>query len=125
MIRYATYQLTALYFVSQSILQSKMSGATQTSDHLRKFLECPICFEVKRGFKIFQCKNGHVACEACYTNLTTCAECRVGLTHPGMRNLQMEKLLESLPQKCRHFEAGCLFQTIKGNSSLQAHKHRI
>jgi hypothetical protein len=99
-----------------------MSGAKQISDHLRKYLECPICFEVRKGGKIFQCKNGHIACEACYSGLRTCSECRVGLTHPGMRNIQMEKLVESLPHQCRHFEAGCTFVTTEGNGSLKTHE---
>ena len=34
------------------------------SNGLRSAIECPICFEVRRG-RLFQCVNGHLICEGC------------------------------------------------------------
>jgi hypothetical protein len=92
------------------------------NDQFRKHLECPICLEVRRGCKIFQCKNGHGTCEECYNNLGTCSVCRVGLTHPGIRNLLVEQLIGSLPHQCKHVDAGCLFETSGGYERLNNHE---
>jgi hypothetical protein len=39
----------------------KMSDSKEVVKKFRKLLECPICFEIKRGCYIFQCQNGTIA----------------------------------------------------------------
>jgi hypothetical protein len=44
-----------------------------------KEFECSVCLEEMRPpTKIFQCRNGHVMCEACknHTEVSTCPTCR-------------------------------------------------
>ena len=44
-----------------------------------KEFECSVCLdEMRPPTKIFQCKNGHVMCEACknHTEVSTCPTCR-------------------------------------------------
>jgi hypothetical protein len=101
-----------------------MSYSKQISDHLRKRLECPICLDVKRGCNIFQCKNGHIACEECYKKLRSCPSRRFALTKAGIRNLLMEKLIVNLPLECQHLETGCSFETTEGNEDLRNHESK-
>jgi hypothetical protein len=77
---------------------------------------------VRRECKYFQCKNGHVSCEDCYKSLRTCSVCRVDLSHPGIRNLQVEQLIDGLPLQCVNFEEGCLYETAEGSESLRNHE---
>ena len=69
-----------------------------------KDFECSICLEeMKPPVKIFQCKNGHVMCEACknHPEVMTCPICRIPLegTSSLMRNIPMEKLARSYFEK--------------------------
>ena len=44
-----------------------------------KEFECSVCLdEMRPPTKIFQCRNGHVMCEACknHTEVSTCPTCR-------------------------------------------------
>ncbi len=62
-------------------------------------LVCPICLEVKRDCKIFQCENGHLTCEHCYESLESCSVCRVELKKPGSRCLFAEKAIQRIKRR--------------------------
>ena len=48
-----------------------------------KEFECSVCLdEMRPPTKIFQCRNGHVMCEACknHTEVSTCPTCRYAIS---------------------------------------------
>ena len=63
--------------------------------------ECPICLNICRSKNVYQCKNGHIVCDQCYTKLTTkdCPTCRNEMFKT--RNFVSKKLLERLPTPCQ------------------------
>ena len=74
------------------------------SDSLLMLLECPICVEQMLP-PIFQCTNGHVICSACKPKISNCPNCQVA--DLSVRNLQIERMAESIEQPCRYQEYGC------------------
>jgi len=59
-------------------------------------LECPICLELPDK-PVYQCKNGHLICRACYPKVKICPVCRENLdSNKPLRNLVAEKFLENM-----------------------------
>lgn len=58
---------------------------------------------------IFQCRNGHTACSACCKRITGVARGCPSCSRPlgVIRNLAIEKVIESLQVDCKHALHGC------------------
>ena len=90
-----------------SLLATNSASASNLTSNPALFdkdFECSICLEeMKPPVKIFQCKNGHVMCEACknHPEVNTCPICRIPLAGSSslMRNIPMEKLARSYFEK--------------------------
>ena len=64
---------------------------------LRSQLECPVCFTVTPGGRIFQCANGHSLCEECKDRVgDLCPQGRCSFGDPPVRNLAMENLIREM-----------------------------
>ena len=79
--------------------KSKVAGSTPDLSCFEKDFECSVCLEeMKPPVKIFQCRNGHVMCEACseHPEVARCPSCRIPIANRQlMRNIPMEKLARS------------------------------
>ncbi len=62
-----------------------------------KELECPVCFEIPKE-TIYQCKNGHMICGSCSSEVQLCPQCRCDLKVEGglIRNRFAESLVAKL-----------------------------
>lgn len=45
------------------------------SEENKRLLECPVCFEIPKVNRIYQCENGHMVCVDCYSKLPNAANC--------------------------------------------------
>lgn len=72
---------------------------------LIQLFDCPVCFENILP-PIMQCPAGHTICSVCLGRIQFCPTCRGPVTNP-IRNLQMEKIAESLSFPCTHQSRGC------------------
>lgn len=66
-------------------------------------LDCSICFEPLRP-PLYQCQNGHVACVSCWSRLNKCHICH---EHNFVRNIALEKIVESVKSSCSYSNWGC------------------
>jgi hypothetical protein len=91
-------------------------------DLLKQHLECPVCITVPRSAPVFQCNNGHIACEQCYARLIICPSCREVLPKPGRRNLVAENVIEAcnFDFPCSNVKTGCGHAAKR--SSIGAHE---
>ncbi len=48
-----------------------------------KEVECPICLQLPDK-EIYQCKNGHMICASCSSEVETCPQCRCDLEVNGV-----------------------------------------
>ncbi|KAG0583383.1 hypothetical protein KC19_3G132100 [Ceratodon purpureus] len=68
-------------------------------------LECPLCLKVFTP-PVYQCENGHTACSGCYQMITKgCPSCSKPIGR--IRNIAIEKVIESLQVECKHACHGC------------------
>lgn len=68
-------------------------------------LDCPICLE-PLIIPVFQCENGHVACNCCCSKLKNrCASCCLPIGYNRCR--AMEKVIESVKISCQNVKYGC------------------
>ncbi|XP_023336641.1 uncharacterized protein LOC111707735 [Eurytemora carolleeae] len=78
------------------------SGSVDKLPKSVKYLfECPVCLDFAwPPRKIFQCQEGHIVCEVCYSNtdLQNCPICRIPIREQGQvsRNRQLEELSSAL-----------------------------
>ena len=64
--------------------------------------ECPVCFELLFP-PVLQCKNGHLLCKNCVTRNDNCPTCQVSMFRDvigQIRNLEVEKIVETVHQGC-------------------------
>jgi len=82
-----------------------------STEDLREYFECPICFNVPRSPPIYACGVGHFICKTCRPRLTHCPECRMAYPRQGQQNHRLffaEKLLEErVPMACSYAPHGC------------------
>ncbi len=108
----------------QPSLQDAISTAAQNSistEELREYFECPVCYEVPRpSSRIFACSQGHMMCESCRPQLTTCPICRIAITPENQTRLYFaERLLEErVPVQCKFADFGCTVELV-GNLMKQ------
>ena len=81
-------------------------------------LECPVCLEVQDGQQ-HQCREGHVFCATCDSNLRAprrCPECRMALgpLSQAIRSRSHEERIAALPAACSH----CGLATTRGCSNV-------
>ncbi|CAM8950301.1 unnamed protein product [Rhodiola kirilowii] len=68
-------------------------------------LDCVICYESLK-IPVFQCENGHIACDSCCTKLNNkCPSCSFPIGYN--RNRAIEKVIESMKVLCRNSKHGC------------------
>jgi hypothetical protein len=64
--------------------------------HVRKHLECPVCFEIRRGVPIFECDvGGHTICAECHHTMhkRICPICKAGLAcHENLQKTHFTEL---------------------------------
>lgn len=101
-----------------------------STEDLREYFECPVCFVVPRKPPIYACVRGHMICASCKPRIAICPTCRVPFDGQPYRLYFAERLLEErVPIACsyadfgckveapgaaikRHEEAGCSFEPI-------------
>lgn len=60
-------------------------------DDTKKFL-CPGCKKIPSS-EVFQCKNGHSVCNACFTSALTCPCCSASYGQETVHNVELEEML--------------------------------
>lgn len=85
---------------------------------LKSLFECPICFDYAVP-PIYQCQNGHLVCQACSNKITLCHTCRVPITKPSIRNLQLDRLANTFLFPCKYNFNGCQWKS----HWLKKHEH--
>ena len=82
-----------------------------STEDLREYFECPICFVVPRKPPIYACQTGHMICCDCRPRLHSCPTCRLPYPGEGEQNHRLyfaERLLEErVPISCTFAELGC------------------
>ena len=63
----------------------------------KSYLECKVCFG--NLFEAWQCRNGHLVCEACKWKCKGCPYCREPI---NSRNRVLEHLFEGCKHNCKH-----------------------
>ena len=66
------------------------------SKELQSLAECPICLDVKKFTRIFQCVNGHIICKICFDKLQgkiKCPQGKCSFNDPPTRSLITENLI--------------------------------
>lgn len=77
---------------------------------IKSLFECPICFDYAVP-PIYQCQNGHLVCQGCSSKITHCPTCRVPITEPSIRNLQLDRLANTFQFPCKYNFNGCLWKS--------------
>lgn len=106
-------------FITQSSSSGTISTNGQSHQHQQPFkspqllpcdikslFECPICFDYAVP-PIYQCQNGHLVCQGCFTKITHCPTCRVPISDPSIRNLQLDRLASTFQFPCKYNFNGC------------------
>jgi len=97
-----------------------------STEDLREYFECPICFNVPRTPPIYACPVGHMICCQCRPRLQACPTCRLPYPGQGEQNHRLyfaERLLEErVPIACSFAEFGCELELI--GSEMKAHERQ-
>ena len=83
--------------------------ATSSTGDFADVLECPVCMKIPNSTPIFQCKAGHIVCNACHPKLKKCPVCRESLG--DIRSRVGEAIISRLLTACQ-FE-GCTMELKK------------
>jgi len=87
---------------------STSSDKVISTEDLREYFECPICFNVPRTPPIYACSVGHMICSQCRPRLQHCPTCRLPYSEQNLRLYFAERLLEErVPIACSFAEFGC------------------
>lgn len=106
---------------SESLTTSSSSQSSSSvtrsisTEEIREYLECPICYHVPRpGAPIFACAQGHMICSQCRPQIETCPICRISITEENQQRLYFaERLLEDkIPAQCKFNHLGCQVELI-------------
>jgi len=66
--------------------------------------------------KVFQCREGHHLCEECYSNCTSCPQCRAPFEKDRrIRTLVVEALLDDYSLECLNKKSGCKAELNRKN----------
>lgn len=80
-------------------------AALELASTTKKLLECPVCYQICRPPRIWQCTNGHLTCDSCHVYTTTCPLCRSSFSN--VRPFTAEKLAKQVPMLCKNSVNGC------------------
>lgn len=80
------------------------------TSEIKSLFECPICFDYATP-PIYQCQNGHLVCNACSIKINQCATCRVPISMPSIRNLQLDRLANTFQFPCKYNFNGCQWKS--------------
>ncbi|CAH1640936.1 unnamed protein product [Spodoptera littoralis] len=84
--------------------RSRSTSRARPVNKNRGIYDCPTCNQ-RYGLKIFQCPNGHSACNDCKIRGRACAICGLSLT--GVRNFEVENHVAQTPTTCPNKNEGC------------------
>lgn len=90
--------------------QSSMRSPQLAPCDIKSLFECPICFDYAVP-PIYQCQNGHLVCQGCSSKITHCPTCRVTISDPAIRNLQLDKLANTFQFPCKYNFNGCQWKS--------------
>eukprot|EP00088_Acartia_fossae_P046687 TRINITY_DN5047_c0_g1_i5.p1 TRINITY_DN5047_c0_g1~~TRINITY_DN5047_c0_g1_i5.p1 ORF type:complete len:471 (+),score=100.67 TRINITY_DN5047_c0_g1_i5:101-1513(+) len=88
-----------------NLSRNEISGAMDLLNNVKKILECPVCYQIFGGPRVWQCSNGHLTCDQCHEHSTTCPLCRSAFSN--IRPLAIEELTRQVPLKCKNNSQGC------------------
>ena len=83
----------------------EISSALELASQTKKLLECPVCYQICRPPRIWQCTNGHLTCDSCHNHTTCCPLCRSSFSN--IRPFTAEKLAKQVPTPCKNYGSGC------------------
>lgn len=104
--------MSSIDFTSNSIRPQNGSQSTSfkstqlLSSEIKSLFECPICFDYATP-PIYQCQNGHLVCQVCSSKIAHCPTCRVPISNPSIRNLQLDRLANTFQFPCKYNFNGC------------------
>lgn len=101
----ATTASSIITATQQANPQSYRSPQISPCD-IKSLFECPICFDYAVP-PIYQCQNGHLVCQVCSSKITHCPTCRVPVSQPSIRNLQLDRLANTFQFPCKYNFNGC------------------
>ena len=93
---------------SEEFHRSNSQDNVISTEDLREYFECPVCFNVPRKAPIFACARGHMICALCKPRIAICPTCRVPFDGQPYRLYFAERLLEErVPISCTFADYGC------------------
>lgn len=118
----SSYGMTQPPPLASTMTQTSASNNNNQHQHLfrspqqfmpdiRSLFECPICFDYAVP-PIYQCQNGHLVCQGCSSKITHCPTCRVPITEPSIRNLQLDRLANTFQFPCKYDFNGCQWKSF-------------
>lgn len=90
--------------------QQQLFRSPQIACDIKSLFECPICFDYAVP-PIYQCQNGHLVCQTCSNKITHCPTCRVPISEPSIRNLQLDRLANTFQFPCKYNFNGCQWKS--------------
>lgn len=90
--------MSMLFSLVNSQLKLVVCVGKMTDDPFKildDLIACSICSNFI-GTRIFQCPRGHHFCRECAIRMNICPSCRSAMPRAGIRNLCLEKILDSL-----------------------------
>lgn len=97
---------------SLASLAQNSSTSTVSTEDLREYFECPVCYEVPRAPPIYACSQGHMLCGQCRPQLLTCPLCRIPLENLTRLFFAERMLEERIPLACSNSGLGCKVELI-------------
>merc|ERR1712098_134358 len=86
-------------------MEEEKRKITIEKQNLSNILQCPVCLDTcKPPLQIWQCREGHILCESCYSRreLKSCPQCRMSLQGNVSRSRVLEELaIKLFPHKVR------------------------
>ncbi|KAJ0173893.1 hypothetical protein K1T71_010039 [Dendrolimus kikuchii] len=115
--------------IGEPLPKRRKEASEKLEDRLGGILCCAVCLDLPQA-AVYQCINGHLMCELCFTHLladaslrregATCPNCRVEISKTlASRNLAVEKTVSELPSECKY----CTYMFPK--HSLRHHEKNI
>ena len=108
-----SYQVSVTSPVKLLYSSSNSEKVISTED-LREYFECPICFNVPRSPPIYACGVGHMICRVCRPKLKNCPTCRMPYPPPGTQNHRYE------PRTKTSFRSSWFFWLLLFNSAFDS-----
>ena len=87
---------------------------------LQEIFQCTVCYKTPRT-TVLQCQNGHITCDKCAENSSSCPMCREPLdSNKRIRCLAVEQVIEAVDLEVACKNEGCEFSSSK--KDIEAHE---